>query len=59
MTRYHQDLQAQLDDWQATGKDKILKILDATSARGLSRLASKKIAVLIGTALKSIQTQVH
>ena len=27
--RYHQDLQAQLDDWKATGKNQILRILDA------------------------------
>lgn len=26
--RYHQDLQAQLDDWKATGKNHILRILD-------------------------------
>ncbi|MGA2595553.1 MAG: hypothetical protein ABSH09_00945 [Bryobacteraceae bacterium] len=26
--RYHQDLQAQLDDWKATGKNQILRILD-------------------------------
>ena len=26
--RYRQDLQAQLDDWQATGKNQILRILD-------------------------------
>lgn len=26
--RYHQDLQAQLDDWRATGKNQILRILD-------------------------------
>ena len=26
--RYHQDLQAQMDDWQATGKNQILRILD-------------------------------
>jgi hypothetical protein len=27
--RYHQDLQAQMDDWKATGKNQILRILDA------------------------------
>jgi hypothetical protein len=42
MTRYHQDLQAQLDDWQATGKDKILKILDADQRIRFEQLASKK-----------------
>lgn len=26
--RYHQDLQAQMDDWKATGKSQILRILD-------------------------------
>ncbi len=26
--RYHQDLQAQLDDWRATGKNQILQLLD-------------------------------
>ena len=26
--RYHQDLQAQMDDWKATGKNQILRILD-------------------------------
>jgi len=26
--RYHQDLQAQWDDWKATGKNQILRILD-------------------------------
>ena len=26
--RYHQDLQAQLDDWKATGKNQILRILN-------------------------------
>lgn len=26
--RYRQDLQAQLDDWKATGKNQILRILD-------------------------------
>jgi Spy/CpxP family protein refolding chaperone len=25
--RYHQDLQAQLDDWRATGKSQIMRIL--------------------------------
>jgi hypothetical protein len=42
MTRYHQDLQAQLDDWQATGKDKILKILDADQRTHFERLTSQK-----------------
>src|ERR1700730_14067005 len=42
MTRYHQDLQAQLDDWQATGKDKILKILDNDQRTRFERLASRK-----------------
>ena len=42
MTRYHQDLQAQLDDWQATGKDKILKILDADQRTRFEQLASQK-----------------
>lgn len=26
--KYHQDLQAQLDDWKATGKNQILRILN-------------------------------
>jgi hypothetical protein len=42
MTRYHQDLQAQLDDWQATGKDKILKILDVGQRTRFEQLASQK-----------------
>jgi hypothetical protein len=42
MTRYHQDLQAQLDDWQAMGKDKILKILDADQRIRFEQLASRK-----------------
>lgn len=41
MTRYHQDLQAQLDDWQATGKDKILKILDAEQRTRFERIANQ------------------
>jgi hypothetical protein len=42
LTRYHQDLQAQLNDWQATGKDKILKILDADQRTRFEQLASQK-----------------
>src|ERR1039457_7426108 len=39
-SRYHQDLQAQLDDWQATGKNQILRILDPRSEEHTSELQS-------------------
>ena len=36
--RYHQDLQAQLDDWKATGKNQILRILDPDQRRRFEQL---------------------
>jgi hypothetical protein len=41
-SRYHQDLQAQLDDWQATGKNQILRILDPDQRTRFEQLAAQK-----------------
>lgn len=40
--RYHQDLQAQLDDWKATGKNQILRILDPGQRARFEQLAAEK-----------------
>ena len=40
--RYHQDLQAQLDDWKATGKSQILKILNPDQRERFERLTELK-----------------
>src|SRR5947209_16154031 len=40
--RYRQDLQAQLDDWKATGKNQILRILDADQRARFEKLAAEK-----------------
>ena len=40
--RYHQDLQAQLDDWKATGKNQILRILDPGQRARFEQLADVK-----------------
>ena len=37
--RYHQDLQAQLDDWKATGKNQILRILNPDQRARFEQLA--------------------
>jgi len=42
MTRYHQDLQAQLDDWQATGRSKIIEILDEPQRARFRELTAQK-----------------
>lgn len=39
--RYHQDLQAQLDDWRATGKNQILQILDPDQRQRFERLTTE------------------
>jgi Spy/CpxP family protein refolding chaperone len=39
--RYHQDLQAQLDDWKATGKNHILRILDANQRARFEELTKE------------------
>lgn len=40
--RYHQDLQAQLDDWKATGKNQILRILDPEQRARFEQLAAEQ-----------------
>lgn len=40
--RYHQDLQAQLDDWKATGKNQILRILDPGQRARFEQLTEVK-----------------
>lgn len=40
--RYHQDLQAQLDDWKATGKNQILRILDPEQRARFEQLTEVK-----------------
>lgn len=40
--RYHQDLQAQLDDWKATGKNQILRILNPGQRERFERLTELK-----------------
>ena len=42
MTRYHQDLQAQMDDWQATGRSKIIEILDEPQRARFRELTTQK-----------------
>ncbi len=42
MARYHQDLQAQLEDWQATGKNDIIKILDPDQRARFEQIAAQK-----------------
>jgi len=38
--RYHEDLQAQLDDWRATGKNQILRILNPEQRARFEQLAN-------------------
>lgn len=40
--RYRQDLQAQLDDWKATGKNQILQILDPDQRARFEQLTEVK-----------------
>ena len=40
--RYRQDLQVQLDDWQATGKNQILRILDPDQRVRFEKLVNEK-----------------
>ncbi len=40
--RYRQDLQAQLDDWKATGKNQILRILDPDQRARFEQLSEAK-----------------
>ena len=42
MTRYHQDLQDQLEDWQATGRSKIIEILDEPQRARFRELTTQK-----------------
>jgi hypothetical protein len=42
MARYHQDLQAQLEDWQATGRNNIIKILDPDQRARFEEIAARK-----------------
>jgi len=40
--RYRQDLQVQLDDWKATGKNQILRILDPDQRARFEKLVAEK-----------------
>jgi hypothetical protein len=40
--RYHQDLQAQMDDWKATGKNQILRILNSDQRARFEQLSEIK-----------------
>lgn len=39
--KYHEDLQAQLDDWRATGKNQIIRILDATQRQKFEKICNE------------------
>jgi hypothetical protein len=39
--RYHEDLQVQLEDWRATGKNQIIRILDPSQRERFEKLCSE------------------
>ncbi len=40
-TRYHEDLEAQLDDWRATGHNQILKILNTKQRARFEKISTE------------------